>query len=181
MVNKRMAAPHGARPAQHHLRRTGRPHATRDPRAPRRRRRHGDRAGRTVRHVPAGHLQAPGGARTRRDGRQEPRRAAQVLPHHGDAAEERQRLAGRVPPPLGGQPRPARRLPHEDPGPGPTHTGEEVMSTATHRATVTTEGADIVITREFSAPADLVYDAMTTPEHVRQWWGAGHGTMTTCE
>lgn len=55
------------------------------------------------------------------------------------------------------------------------------MSTATHRATVTTEGADIVITREFSAPADLVYDAMTTPEHVRQWWGAGHGTMTTCE
>jgi uncharacterized protein YndB with AHSA1/START domain len=55
------------------------------------------------------------------------------------------------------------------------------MSTATHRATVTTEGADIVITREFSAPADLVYDAMTTPEHVRQWWGAGYGTMTVCE
>lgn len=55
------------------------------------------------------------------------------------------------------------------------------MTTNTRRATVTTEGADIVITRQFSAPAQLVYDVMTTAEHVRQWWGAGYGTMTACE
>jgi uncharacterized protein YndB with AHSA1/START domain len=40
---------------------------------------------------------------------------------------------------------------------------------------------DILITREFQAPAALVYEAMTTPEHVRRWWGAGHGEMTVCE
>ena len=56
------------------------------------------------------------------------------------------------------------------------------MSSTTHeRATVSTEGADIVITRRFHAPAQLVYEVMTTPEHVRQWWGAGYGTMTDCE
>jgi len=55
------------------------------------------------------------------------------------------------------------------------------MSTTARRATVSAEGADIVITRQFAAPAQLVYDVMTTPEHVRQWWGAGYGTMTACE
>jgi uncharacterized protein YndB with AHSA1/START domain len=40
---------------------------------------------------------------------------------------------------------------------------------------------DILITRTFQAPADLVYQAMTTPEHVRRWWGAGHGEVTTCD
>jgi uncharacterized protein YndB with AHSA1/START domain len=40
---------------------------------------------------------------------------------------------------------------------------------------------DILITRTFQAPADLVYRAMTTPEHVRRWWGAGHGEVTTCD
>jgi uncharacterized protein YndB with AHSA1/START domain len=40
---------------------------------------------------------------------------------------------------------------------------------------------DILITRTFQAPADLVYEAMTTPEHVRRWWGAGHGEVTTCD
>ena len=40
---------------------------------------------------------------------------------------------------------------------------------------------DILITRAFQAPADLVYQAMTTPEHVRRWWGAGHGEVTTCD
>ena len=55
------------------------------------------------------------------------------------------------------------------------------MTTTTDSARVTTDGSDIVITRQFAAPAQLVYEAMTRPEHVRQWWGAGHGTMTTCE
>ena len=40
---------------------------------------------------------------------------------------------------------------------------------------------DILITRTFEAPAAMVYEAMTTPEHVRRWWGAGYGEMTVCE
>lgn len=54
------------------------------------------------------------------------------------------------------------------------------MST-NRKATVTAEGHEITITRQFDAPAALVYEAMNTPEHVRQWWGAGHGEMTVCE
>lgn len=55
------------------------------------------------------------------------------------------------------------------------------MTTHPHRATVAADGAEIVISRVFDAPAQLVYDAMTQPEHVRQWWGAGHGEMTVCD
>jgi uncharacterized protein YndB with AHSA1/START domain len=29
----------------------------------------------------------------------------------------------------------------------------------------------IIQTREFDAPRDLVWEAMTTPEHVAKWWG----------
>ena len=49
------------------------------------------------------------------------------------------------------------------------------------RATVTHEGSELVITRTFAAPAALIYEAMTNPEHIRQWWGAGHGEVTICE
>ena len=49
------------------------------------------------------------------------------------------------------------------------------------RATITHDGSQVVVTRTFAAPAALVYEAMTTPEHIRQWWGAGHGEVTTCE
>lgn len=52
---------------------------------------------------------------------------------------------------------------------------------AHERATITTDGAEMVITRTFPATAELVFEAMTNPEHIRKWWGAGHGTMTTCE
>jgi uncharacterized protein YndB with AHSA1/START domain len=30
---------------------------------------------------------------------------------------------------------------------------------------------EIVLTRLFDAPRNLVFDAMTKPEHVRKWWG----------
>jgi uncharacterized protein YndB with AHSA1/START domain len=39
----------------------------------------------------------------------------------------------------------------------------------------------ILITREFDAPKDLVYKAFTTPELVKRWWHAKRGEMTTCE
>lgn len=40
---------------------------------------------------------------------------------------------------------------------------------------------EILITREFDAPAELVFDVWTTPEHVRNWWGWETDPMTLCE
>lgn len=40
---------------------------------------------------------------------------------------------------------------------------------------------DILITRAFDAPANLVFEAWTTPEHVRNWWGFQEHEMTVCE
>jgi len=42
---------------------------------------------------------------------------------------------------------------------------------------------EIFMTRLFDAPRQLVFDAMTKPEHVRRWWGClseGH-SVTVCE
>lgn len=37
--------------------------------------------------------------------------------------------------------------------------------------TTTPSEREIVLTRLFDAPPQLVFDAMTKPEHVRRWWG----------
>jgi uncharacterized protein YndB with AHSA1/START domain len=51
-----------------------------------------------------------------------------------------------------------------------------------HSATVETPAdTQILITREFDAPKELVYKAYTTPELVERWWTAGRGDMTVCE
>ena len=50
-----------------------------------------------------------------------------------------------------------------------------------HTSAWSPDGSQLVITRTFAAPAALVYEAMTNPEHIRQWWGAGHGEVTICE
>lgn len=51
-----------------------------------------------------------------------------------------------------------------------------------HSAKVTLPAdRQILITREFDAPKDLVYAAFTTSEHVRRWWHAKRGEMTVCE
>ena len=57
------------------------------------------------------------------------------------------------------------------------------MPTATsHTAKVTLPADDqILIEREFAAPANLVWRAVTEPELVRRWWHAGRGEMTACE
>ena len=39
----------------------------------------------------------------------------------------------------------------------------------------------ILITREFDAPKDLVYKAYTTPELVKRWWHAKRGEATIAE
>ena len=37
---------------------------------------------------------------------------------------------------------------------------------------------EIVITREFDAPCDLVFDAWTKEEHLSKWWGPRGFTTT---
>ena len=39
----------------------------------------------------------------------------------------------------------------------------------------------ILIRREFDAPKHLVYEAWTTPELVKRWWGAKRGEVTLAE
>ena len=43
----------------------------------------------------------------------------------------------------------------------------------------TTSDFDIVMTRVFKAPARLVFDAWTTPEHVKRWFGPATGRWTS--
>jgi uncharacterized protein YndB with AHSA1/START domain len=54
---------------------------------------------------------------------------------------------------------------------------------ASSRAAEVTLPADdqILITREFDAPRELVYEAWTTPELVRRWWSGQRGQMTVAE
>jgi uncharacterized protein YndB with AHSA1/START domain len=54
--------------------------------------------------------------------------------------------------------------------------------TVTRSATVTLPTDEqILVTREFDAPTELVFRAWTTPELVRRWWHANRGEMTVCE
>ena len=39
---------------------------------------------------------------------------------------------------------------------------------------------EIVTTREFHAPIDLVFDVMTKPEHVRHWFAPFEDQITVC-
>jgi uncharacterized protein YndB with AHSA1/START domain len=40
---------------------------------------------------------------------------------------------------------------------------------------------EIVMTRAFDAPRNLVFEAWTKPEHVRNWWGQRTSTVILCE
>ena len=56
------------------------------------------------------------------------------------------------------------------------------MTVTSRSARVTLPTDDqILIEREFDAPRQLVYRALTTPELVRRWWHANRGEMTVCE
>ena len=55
-----------------------------------------------------------------------------------------------------------------------------VASTGTAKVTLPTD-EQILITREFDAPKDLVYKAYTTPELVKRWWHAKRGEVTICD
>ena len=54
--------------------------------------------------------------------------------------------------------------------------------TTSGTATVTLPAeTQILITREFDAPPQIVFRAWTTPELVSRWWTARRGEMTVCE
>src|ERR1043165_10303824 len=40
---------------------------------------------------------------------------------------------------------------------------------------------EILLTRVFDAPRDLVFEAHSKPEHVRRWWGPARYEMVVCE
>ena len=61
-----------------------------------------------------------------------------------------------------------------------------IASNAANRETfkvTTPSDREIRLTRLFNAPRHLVFEAMTTPEHVRRWWGnLGEGySVPVCE
>lgn len=54
--------------------------------------------------------------------------------------------------------------------------------TERHPTTFVAKGdCEIVMTREFDAPRDLVWDAFTRPELLKRWYGPPGWTLTTCE
>jgi uncharacterized protein YndB with AHSA1/START domain len=57
------------------------------------------------------------------------------------------------------------------------------MAMTTTRKAVVTLPSDtqILITREFDAPKDLVYKAYTTPELIKRWWSGDRGEVTSAE
>jgi len=58
-----------------------------------------------------------------------------------------------------------------------------MVAMTTSQSAVVTLPTDtqILITREFAAPAHLVYRAWTEPELVKRWWGAKRGEVKTAE
>lgn len=47
--------------------------------------------------------------------------------------------------------------------------------------TESTTDRELVITREFNAPAHLLYEACSTPEHLMKWFGPEGWPLTLCE
>jgi uncharacterized protein YndB with AHSA1/START domain len=55
-----------------------------------------------------------------------------------------------------------------------------VASSGTAKVTLPTD-TQILITREFDAPKELIWRAWTTPELLKQWWHANRGEVTVAE
>ncbi len=57
------------------------------------------------------------------------------------------------------------------------------MAVTSSRTAVVTLPTDtqILITRDFDAPRNLVYKAYTTPELIKRWWGGDRGEVTIAE
>lgn len=48
------------------------------------------------------------------------------------------------------------------------------------KSTIETRGNDLVITRIFNAPREIVFKAWTEPEHCLRWWGPKTYTCPAC-
>ena len=57
------------------------------------------------------------------------------------------------------------------------------MTVTSSRSAMVTLPADnqILITREFNAPPELVYRAWTTPELIKRWWSGDRGEVTSID
>ena len=55
-----------------------------------------------------------------------------------------------------------------------------MASSGSAKVTLPTD-TQILITREFDAPRDLVWRAWTTPELIKRWWNAKRGEVTVAE
>lgn len=55
-----------------------------------------------------------------------------------------------------------------------------MTSSGTATVTLPTD-TEILITREFDAPRHLVYEAWTTPELIKRWWGGLRGEVTVAD
>ena len=55
-----------------------------------------------------------------------------------------------------------------------------VTSSGTAKVTLPADD-QILITREFDAPSELVFKAWTTPELVKRWWSGQRGKVTSAE
>jgi uncharacterized protein YndB with AHSA1/START domain len=56
------------------------------------------------------------------------------------------------------------------------------MAAKTNQLTVTLPSdTEILLVREFEAPRRLVWEAMTKPELVKQWWGPRGSELSLCE
>jgi len=57
-----------------------------------------------------------------------------------------------------------------------------MTETSDDTTTLTTPSdRETVITRIFDAPRELVFEAMTRPEHVKRWWGIRSTTLVVCD
>ena len=57
-----------------------------------------------------------------------------------------------------------------------------MLATANHEVTVTLPSdREIVFTRTFARPRQLLFEAWTKPEHLRQWYGCEGSSLTLCE
>ena len=60
--------------------------------------------------------------------------------------------------------------------------GQLLEAGATRALEVKAQGErEIMMQRTFAAPRDLVWEALSRPEHLRRWWGACDGGLTIDE
>lgn len=61
------------------------------------------------------------------------------------------------------------------------HNGTQSTLERRNALTVAAHGEhEIVLSRAFNAPRNLVWEALSKPEHIQRWWGSC-GDMTVCE